>query len=67
MDDFKLLSRDFHIDESFEDEGGRFPQLKEIMRANSGIQRNSMHERTKSQDYIMMEATMPKYTRQKTS
>lgn len=67
MDDFKLLTRDFHIDESFEDDGGRFPHFKEIMRANGGIQRNSMHERTKSQDYTMMEATMPKYTRQKTS
>jgi len=25
MDDFKILTKDFHINESFEDDGERFP------------------------------------------
>ena len=37
MDDFKLITRDFHINESFEDEGDRFPQFKDISRSNDII------------------------------
>ena len=32
MDDFKILTKDFHIDESFEYDGERFPYFKEISR-----------------------------------
>ena len=70
MDDFKILTKDFHINESFEDDGERFPTFKDVSRSNeigTGLLRNSMHERTRSQDYIMIDAAMLKYTRQKTS
>ena len=67
MDDFKLLTRDFHMDESFDEDGEKFPQFKDIMMKNAGNQRNSMHERTKSQDYIIIEAANPKFMRQKSS
>ncbi len=63
MDDFKLLTREFHMDESFYEDGEKFPQFIDIIRGNAGNQRFSMHERTKSQDYTMMDANIPKYTR----
>lgn len=70
MDDFKILTKDFHINESFEDDGERFPLFKEVSRSNeivAGLLRNSMHERTRSQDYIMIDAAIPRYSIQKTS
>ena len=33
----------------------------------AGLLRNSMHERTRSQDYIMIDAAIPRYSIQKTS
>jgi hypothetical protein len=70
MEDFKVITKEFNMNESFEDEGERFPHLKEFSKPNEnpgGLFRNSMHERTRSQDYIMIETSVPKYTRQKTS
>jgi hypothetical protein len=70
MEDFKVLTKDFNMNETFEEEGERFAHLKEFSKPNEnpgGLFRNSMHERTRSQDYIMIEAVMPKYPRQKTS
>jgi hypothetical protein len=55
------------MDESFYEDGEKFPQFIDIIRGNAGNQRNSMHERTKSQDYTMIDAAIPKYTRLKTS
>jgi hypothetical protein len=35
MDEFKMLTRDYHINESFEDDEEKFPHLKNILTMKS--------------------------------
>jgi hypothetical protein len=51
LDDFKMLTRDYHINESFDDDGEKFPHLKKISSMKSiggSAQRNSMHKKNRS-------------------